>query len=152
MLNANTGQFEPFDASDFRVSIAVSQFNSDITGQLLDSALDALEQYSVPSSNIKVVEVSGSIELPVILQSLAQTKKYDCLIALGAVIRGETTHYDYVCKIVSEGILRVQLDHSIPIGFGILTCENEAQARARISSGSGAAEAALISARIRKTI
>lgn len=142
--------FQPFDASTYRVGIVVAQFNGKITELMLESAQTKLTEYHVPQKNITIHRVAGSIEIPLILQTLAKNGKVDCLIALGTIIRGETVHFDYVAKIVSEGILRVMLDHSIPVGFGILTLENEAQAESRLGFGGHAAEAALQSAYLLK--
>lgn len=142
--------FQPFDASSYRVGIVVAQFNGKITESLLASAKEKLAEYHVPRKNIIVHRVAGSIEIPVVLQSFAKNGNIDCLVALGTIIRGDTPHFDYVAKIVSEGVLRVMLDHSVPIGFGILTLENEQQAKSRLSFGGSAAEAALQSAYIIK--
>ncbi len=142
--------FQPFDASSYRVGIVVAQFNGKITGALLASARQKLADYRVPDANITVHRVAGSVEIPLILQTLAKSGNVDCLVALGTIIRGETAHFEYVAKIVSEGVLRVTLDHSIPIGFGILTLENAAQAESRLDFGGHAVEAALQSAEILK--
>lgn len=142
--------FQPFDASSYRVGIVVAQFNGKITNALLESAQQKLAQYRVPDENITIHYVAGSIEIPLILQTLAKSGNVDCLVALGTIIRGETVHFDYVAKIVSEGILRVMLDHAVPIGFGILTLENETQAEGRLTFGGNAAEAALQSAYLLK--
>lgn len=152
MHQAERSQFEKFDASNYKVGIVVALFNSDITMALLNQALEMLKNYKVKADNIYFCKVAGSIEIPLILKTLAETKKYDCLIALGAVIRGETAHFDYVCKIVSEGVLKVMLDYGIPIGFGILTTNTLQQAQARIDAGAAAVEAALQSANIIKEI
>lgn len=135
--------FQPFDASSYRVGIVVAQFNGKITNALLESAKQKLADYHVPDENITIHRVAGSIEIPLMLQSLAKKENVDCLVALGTIIRGETPHFDYVAKIVSEGILRIMLDHSVPVGFGILTLENEAQAESRLGFGGHAVEAAL---------
>ncbi|MEK7574671.1 MAG: 6,7-dimethyl-8-ribityllumazine synthase [Patescibacteria group bacterium] len=132
-----------FDASRLKVGIAVSRFNKDITDKLLATALATLREYQVLEKNITVVSVPGSVETPFALQRLAKTKKYDCLVALGAVIKGETDHYMFVCKMIQEGVLRVMLDYSIPIGFGVLTVDTLAQAEARANLGGGAPAAAL---------
>jgi 6,7-dimethyl-8-ribityllumazine synthase len=147
MQNAQNKSFELFDASKYKVGVVVAQFNSGITEQLLASALQMLEKYGVAQKNIIVKHVAGSVEIPVVLNAMAKTKKFNCLVALGTVIRGDTSHYDYVCKIVSDGVLRVMLDYTLPVGFGILTTENEAQAQARVGSGGGAVEAALHAAK-----
>lgn len=143
MHNAITAQFASFDASGYQVGIVVSQFNQPITDALLASAQAKLQNYAVPTDQITIIKVAGSVELPLQLQHLAKSGQYQCLVALGAVIEGETKHFDYVCKIVSDGILRVQLDFDIPIGFGVITCQTEAQAQARLDWGASATEAAL---------
>src|SRR3989344_6822500 len=135
MQEVKKANFEKFDASGYKVGIVVAQFNRDVTEELLKSALDMLESYRVGKKNIKVLSVAGSIEIPVVLKHLAASKNYDCLLAIGAIIRGETPHFDYVAKIVSEGITRVMLDYGIPIGFAVLTTENHEQASSRGSVG-----------------
>lgn len=148
MQKSKTANFKKFNAGGYSVGIVVAEFNKDITEALLESALQTLHKYGVRDSKIKICRVAGSIEIPVILQSLAMQKKFDCLIAIGTIIRGETPHFDYVAKIVSEGVLRIMLDFNIPIGFGVLTLDSKTQANERINSGGGAAEAALQSARL----
>lgn len=135
MQYANTGEFKTFDASKYSVGIVVAQFNKHITEKSLESALKTLKKYNISKEEVDIIRVAGSAEIPVALQSLAKTKKYACLLAIGTVIQGETPHFDYVCKIVTEGILRVELDYNIPIGFGILTCANEQQAIERADLG-----------------
>ena len=140
---------QPFNASKYRVGIVVAQFNADITEKLLASALKAAKQFKMPVKNITVHRVAGSVEIPVVLKAMAETEKFDALVALGAIIRGETDHYDYVAKIVTDGVLEVMIDDQpIPVGFGVLTCNNVAQARSRVGSGAGALSAALHTARI----
>ncbi len=131
MKQADKGDFQPFDASRWKLGIVVAQFNQAITDTLLAAALARAEEYKIPSDRITVVKVAGSVEIPLALQLLADSASYTALLAIGCVIRGETPHFDYVNKFVCEGVLRVQLDNKIPIGFGILTCEDEAQALAR---------------------
>ncbi|MBI4239417.1 6,7-dimethyl-8-ribityllumazine synthase [Candidatus Uhrbacteria bacterium] len=143
MQEAKKGEFEIFDARSFHVGIVVAQFNWDVCEKLLVNAQQMASVYTIPSEHIDVVTVAGSIEIPLALQFLAETEKYDVLLALGCVMRGETPHFDYVCKIASEGILRVSLDFSIPVGFGILTCNNFEQAHARLDAGGAALRAAL---------
>ena len=137
------------DATGFKVAVAVSRFNESVTKKLLESTLETLKSSGVILEDIRIVEVAGAVELPYALHVLAQTKKYNCLIALGCVIRGETPHFDYVCKMAQEGVLRVSLDQSIPIGFGVLTVHNQDQAKARIHVGAEAALAALELAKIK---
>lgn len=148
MQKVKKGKFKIFDASGYQVGIVVAQFNHNITEQMLKQAVKKLKKYGVNQENISIHRVAGSVEIPLILKKLATSQKYDCLVALGAVIRGETAHFEYVAKIVSEGVLRVMLDYQVSIGFGILTTENHEQAQARIHVGAEAAEAALQSAKI----
>ena len=148
--NANTGEFKIFDASEYRVGIVCAEFNSDITSLVLKDSLAKCEDYGVLKKNIVIHKVHGCVEIPLILHKMAQTGEFDCLVALGVVIRGETAHFDYVCNIVSEGVLRVSLDNYIPVGFGILTCENKEQAEKRINFGGHSVEAALHSSKIIK--
>lgn len=126
-----------------KVGIVVAQFNEDVTLQLLASARFELARAGVLDENITVYQVPGCAEIPFALQKLALTKKYNCLAALGAVIRGETPHFDYVCKMVQEGTLRVSLDEKIPVGFGIITVNTPEQAHARYHLGAEAVSAAL---------
>lgn len=132
-----------FDASRFRVGIVVSRFNEEVTSRLLSSATAALAQCKIAKRNQTIVSVSGSVEIPFALQKLAETERYDCLVALGVVIKGETDHYTYVCKMVQEGVLRVMLDYSIPVGFGVLATETLEQALARVDFGAHAAAASI---------
>jgi 6,7-dimethyl-8-ribityllumazine synthase len=148
---------QPFDASAYRVGIVVAQFNADITEKLLESALAEAKRYKIPEKNITIHRAAGSVEIPLILEALATSPapgggRYDVLVALGAVVRGETDHYTYVAKIVTEGVFAVMLKHKIPVGFGILTCETVTQAKARLNTGAGALAAALQSAKVVKSI
>lgn len=132
-----------FNANYLKVGIVVSRFNKEVTGELLGAGLAALKEYRVKKKNIKIIFVPGAMEIPYALQILAKTKKYDCLVALGCVIRGETPHFEYVCKAAQEGVLRVMLDFSIPIGFGVITVNNLKQAKTRFHVGAEAVVAAL---------
>jgi 6,7-dimethyl-8-ribityllumazine synthase len=152
MQKAQRAEYVPFDAHEWRIGLVVAQFNKHITGQLQDSALKRAAAYQIPESNIDIFTVAGAIEIPLVLQRLAATKRYDALLAIGCVINGQTPHFDYVCKFVTEGILSVQLDHSMPIGFGVLTCNDEAQAQARAQLGGEHLDAVLQQAKILKTI
>lgn len=130
-----------------RIGIAVAEFNADITEQLLAGATKELHRCGVPEKNIVIRRVPGSFELPLACQKFAVTGKYDALIALGCVIKGETDHYYYVAEEASRGIMNVMLKFSIPIGFGVLTVNTLAQAKeragAKIDAGGAAAKAAL---------
>lgn len=118
-------------------AIVVSRFNDFITSKLLDGALDCLYRHGVKDEDLSLVRVPGAFEIPLAAQRLAQSGKYDGVICLGAVIRGATTHYDYVCNEVSKGIAKVSLDTNIPVGFGIVTTENIEQAVERAGTKSG---------------
>jgi 6,7-dimethyl-8-ribityllumazine synthase len=143
MQMANQGEFRPFDAGDWKIGIVVAQFNAHITDALYGSALSRAAEYKIVPGNITTIRVAGAIEIPLALQSLAEQEGFRALLAIGCVIRGDTPHFDYVCKFVTEGILRVGLDNSTPIGFGVLTCLNEAQATARTHLGGEHLDAAL---------
>lgn len=131
------------DAHGIKVGIVVARFNTEITEGLLESAMSKLYECKVEEKDITIVRVAGSVEIPFALQKLALTKKYDCLVALGCVVKGETPHFDYVCKMAQEGILQISLNQHIPIGFGIITTNNQTQAVARKNLGSDATAAAL---------
>jgi 6,7-dimethyl-8-ribityllumazine synthase len=102
-----------------------------------------LEKNKINKKNIRVVSVAGSIEIPFALHKLAQSEKYNFLVAIGCVIRGDTPHFDYVCKMAQEGALKVIIEDNIPVGFGVLTVNNLKQAKERIHVGGEAALAAL---------
>jgi 6,7-dimethyl-8-ribityllumazine synthase len=132
------------DAGHFRVGIVQSRFNAAIGERLLAGALRALSGAGVQESAITVVTVPGALEAPLALQRMAQAGDYDALVALGAVIRGETYHFEIVANESAAGIASVQLEFGIPIGNGILTTESDAQAEARADTkGFEAALAAL---------
>jgi 6,7-dimethyl-8-ribityllumazine synthase len=123
--------------SEVKIGIIVARFNDFITGKLLDGAMDGLKRHEVPEENIDVAYVPGAFEIPLIAKKMAKSGKYDAVIALGAVIRGSTTHYDYVCSEVSKGIANVSLDAEIPVMFGVITTENIEQAIERACSKAG---------------
>jgi 6,7-dimethyl-8-ribityllumazine synthase len=148
--HAERGNLEIFDASDYKIGIVCSEFNSDITGKLLESAREKCATYGIRKENIIVHKVSGCVEIPLLLDVMAKMRSFDALVALGVVMQGETAHFDYVCSLVTDGVLRVTLDHSIPVGFGVITCDTSEQAHARYSFGSHAVEAAVQSAKILK--
>lgn len=120
-----------------RFAIIVSRFNEFITSKLLDGALDALRRHDAAEENISVVWVPGAFEIPLVAKKLASSKNFDAIICLGAVIRGATTHYDYVCNEVSKGIAQVGFQSEIPTIFGIVTTENIQQAIERAGAKSG---------------
>jgi len=121
----------------FPIAIVVSLFNREITEELLQGTLLQLTECGFTDEDILVVEVPGAIEIPLVAKRLARQNKYDVIIALGAVIRGETSHYDYVCQQVSDGCQRVALEFETPVVFKVLTTENEAQAWDRLGGKHG---------------
>ncbi len=114
-----------------KIAIVQAEFNHEITNGLSLGATDYLVKSGIKEHQIEKFIVSGAIEIPLIVKMLASKPRYQGIIALGCVIQGDTTHYDYVCKFVTEGILRVSLDQSLPISFGILTTNNLEQAQIR---------------------
>jgi 6,7-dimethyl-8-ribityllumazine synthase len=117
-----------------RVGLVLSRFNPEIGEGLLAGALRALKEAGVAEADVTLVSVPGALESPLALQRLAQTGRYDALVALGAVIRGETYHFEIVANESAAGVSSVQLETGVPIGNGILTCETEEQARARMDA------------------
>lgn len=132
-------------ATGLRFGIVVSRFNSFITERLLAAALDALDRAGAASKDVGVVRVPGSFELPLTAKQLALTGSYDALIAIGCVIRGETSHYDYVCSETARGLQLAQMDTGVPIMFCVLTCDTLEQAidRAGLKGGNKGFEAGL---------
>ena len=120
-----------------KFAIVVARFNEFITNKLLSGAIDALKRHETPEENISVAWVPGSFEIPIVAKTLAATKKFDAIICLGAVIRGATTHYDYVCNEVSKGVAAVGLQSGVPTIFGVVTTENIQQAIERAGTKSG---------------
>ena len=120
-----------------KVAIVASRFNEIIVKKLLDGAVDGLVRHGVKDDNITAVWVPGAFEIPVIADKLASSGKFDAVIAVGAVIRGATSHYDYVCNEVSKGVAQVGLKNGIPVLFGIITTENIEQAIERAGSKAG---------------
>lgn len=120
-----------------RVGIVASRFNEIIVNKLLGGAVDGLVRHGVEEELITAAWVPGAFEIPVAAAKMAESKKYDAIICVGAVIRGDTSHYDYVCNEVSKGIAAVGLQAKIPVMFGIVTTENIEQAIARAGSKAG---------------
>ncbi|MCD8175191.1 MAG: 6,7-dimethyl-8-ribityllumazine synthase [Phascolarctobacterium sp.] len=124
-------------AKGMEVAIVAARFNEFITVKLLEGALDCLKRHEAIEKDITVVWVPGAFEIPVAAKKLAETGKYDGIICLGAVIRGATPHFDYVCAEASKGVAQVSLRYGMPIAFGILTTDNIQQAVERAGSKSG---------------
>lgn len=124
-------------STKMKVGIVAARFNEFITTKLLGGAVDALVRHDVPENNIEVAWVPGAFEIPLIAQKMAKSGKYDAIICLGAVIRGNTSHYDYVCSEVSKGIATVSLNCNLPVLFGVLTTDNIEQAIERAGTKAG---------------
>ena len=128
-----------------KIGIVVARFNEFITSKLLSGALDVLTRHEVADEDISVAWVPGSFEIPLVAKKMASSGKFDAVICLGAVIRGATTHYDYVCSEVSKGVAQVGLTTGVPTIFGVVTTENIQQAieRAGTKSGNKGSDAAV---------
>lgn len=133
------------DATGLRFGIVVSQFNSFITDRLLAGALDALERAGAAKERVEIVRVPGSFEIPLAAKKLASTGRFDSIICIGCVLRGETSHYDYVCSETARGIQLAQLDTGVPMAFCVLTCDTLEQAidRAGLKGGNKGYDAGL---------
>ena len=130
---------------DARFCVIAARFNETIVARLLDGAIDTLKRHGVDDAYIQVVRVPGAFELPAVAQRVARTRQYDGIIALGAVIRGATPHFDYVCGECAAGLNRVSLENDVPVDFGLLTCDTIEQAveRSGTKAGNKGSEAAL---------
>jgi 6,7-dimethyl-8-ribityllumazine synthase len=117
--------------TQFNIAIIVSRFNEDVTQKLYEGAIQRLKELEFSELQITTVWVPGAVEIPITAQRLTRTKRYEALVCLGAVIRGETSHYDYVCNQVSNGCQQIALESNLPIIFGVLTTDTEEQALAR---------------------
>ena len=124
-------------SENIKIGIVASRFNEFITSKLLSGAMDGLLRHDVKEEDIHVAWVPGAFEIPLIASKMAKSGKYDAVICLGAVIRGATSHYDYVCNEVAKGIAMVSLESGIPVMFGILTTENIEQAIERAGTKAG---------------
>ena len=124
-------------AKGTKVGIVAARFNEFITSKLLGGALDGLRRHDVQEENISVAWVPGAFEISLIASKMAKSGKYDAVICLGAVIRGSTSHYDYVCSEMSKGIAQVSLTSGVPVLFGVLTTENIEQAIERAGTKAG---------------
>ena len=124
-------------ASGIRVGIVAARFNEFITSRLVDGALDGLKRHETAEADIQIAWVPGAFEIPLIASKMAKSGKYDAVICLGAVIRGSTSHYDYVCSEVSKGIAAVSLETGVPVMFGVLTTDTIEQAIERAGTKAG---------------
>lgn len=124
-------------AKDIKIGIVVGRFNEFIVSKLLGGALDGLKRHGVDEDNIEVSWVPGAFEIPLVAKKMAQSKKYDAIICLGAVIKGSTPHFDYVCAEASKGISSVSLSEELPVIFGVLTTDTIEQAIERAGTKAG---------------
>ena len=133
-----------FDGRNVKIAIVAGRFNEFITSKLVGGALDVLKRNDVSEENIDIAWVPGAFEIPLIAKKLANTQKYDAIITLGAVIKGSTPHFDYVCAEVSKGVSQISLQSELPVIFGVLTTNNieEAIERAGTKAGNKGADAA----------
>jgi 6,7-dimethyl-8-ribityllumazine synthase len=131
------------DGARRSVGVVVARFNGGLTGELLARALDALERAGVGREAVTVIPVPGAFELPLAAMALAKTRRYSCIVALGAVVRGETPHFELVASEAASGLQLAGLETGVPVAFGVLTTDTEEQARARLDKGAEAARTAL---------
>ena len=120
-----------------RFGVVASRFNGTVVERLVEGALDCLRRHGVEDGSIRLVRVPGALEIPLALDALAESGEVDALVALGVVIRGETSHYDLVCNQAGAGIARVSQKRGLPVGFGLLTCDTPAQAQERAGGKAG---------------
>ena len=132
MQGADKGSANRLDGHDLRVGLVQARFNDDLTGRLAAVCIDELLTLGVQRKHITHVTVPGALEVPVALQAMADSERYDALVALGCIIRGETYHFELVANESGAGVTRVSLDHHMPVANCILTVENQAQAEARV--------------------
>jgi len=124
-------------AAGRRFAVVASRFNEPITSKLLDGALDALRRHGVDADRIDTAWVPGAFELPIAVRRMLATERYDAIVAVGAVVRGETPHFDYVAAEASRGLAQASIDFDRPVGFGLLTCDTMDQAEARAGGEHG---------------
>ena len=125
------------NGSGLKIGIVAARFNESIVSKLVSGAEDCLYRHDVAKEDVEVAWVPGAFEIPLVAQAMTRTKKYDAIICLGCVIRGATSHYDYVCNEVSKGIAKVSLDENMPVMFGVVTTENIEQAIERAGTKAG---------------
>ena len=141
------------NGAGLKIGIVMSRFNLPVCEGLLSACVDELKRLGVAEANMVIANVPGALEIPLVLQTMAQSGGYDALIALGAVIRGETYHFEVVSNDACRAIMEVQLDTGVPIANGILTCENDGQAEVRMQpKGADCAQAAVEMANLQKAL
>ena len=134
---------EQLDGRDLRIAVVQARFNTALTDRLTQSCLDELGRLGVGEDDIGLYTVPGALELPLMLQALAESEAFDALIAIGCVIRGDTYHFEVVCNTSAAGISQVALDYNMPVANGVLTVDNVEQAEARIDKGAECARVAV---------
>jgi 6,7-dimethyl-8-ribityllumazine synthase len=122
---------------DLKFGVVVGRFNEFISGKLLSGALDALKRHGIAEEDVEVAWVPGAFEIPLVAKKMAKTDKYDAIICLGAVIRGATPHFDYVCAEASKGVAKIGLDTELPVMFGVITTDTIEQAIERAGTKAG---------------
>ncbi len=132
MQGADKGQASRMDGRDLRIGIVQARFNDVLTSKLAEVCIDELVKLGVAAKHIQHVTVPGALEVPVALQAMADSERFDALVALGCIIRGETYHFELVANESGAGVTRVSLDHHVPVANAILTVETQAQAEARV--------------------
>ncbi|MCR5703115.1 MAG: 6,7-dimethyl-8-ribityllumazine synthase [Eubacterium sp.] len=137
MKNINLVEGKVVAKEGMKVGIVAARFNEIIVNKLLGGAVDGLVRHGVEEENITAAWVPGAFEIPTVAAKMAQSGKYDAVICVGAVIRGDTTHYDYVCNEVSKGVAQASMNTGVPVLFGVITTENIEQAIARAGSKAG---------------
>ena len=132
-------------ARDLRVAIVAARFNAFVVDRLVEGAIDALLRHGATEKSLEVVRVPGAFEMPLAVRKLAQTKRFDAIVAVGAIIKGDTAHFDFVAGECTSGVARAALEAGLPLGFGVLTCDTFEQAidRSGGKAGNKGAEAAL---------
>jgi len=142
-INTLEGDFTPLQ--DVRFALVAARFNSFIVQNLIDTAIDALRRHGVPEASIDLIWTPGSFELPLAAQRLAASERYDGIVALGAIIRGGTPHFEYVASECVKGLAGISLEYDLPVGFGVLTVDTIEQAveRAGTKAGNKGVEAAM---------
>ncbi len=130
-------QSVPLDTADVRIAVVAARFNHDITDALLEGALRVLHAHDIADDDLHVMRVPGAFELPLAAKRLAQSGRFDVVITLGAVVRGGTPHFDYVCTECARGVMQVSIEESLPVIFGVLTTDDMAQALDRVGGAHG---------------
>ena len=137
MQGISESHMQKISASDFKFAIVLSRFNESIGKRLLEGAVDCLKKHGCKGKNIDIINVPGAFEIPLAADKVAEKNKYNSIISLGAIIRGETPHFEYISSSVSSGILQVGLKHGIPVIFGVLTTDTADQAMERSGKETG---------------